>query len=114
MFLFFNFNKANKYFFMYRFNVSFLYKEYKRELSTIIYRNFSNSLITISDVIDFVHSTIGEKQSFVIDGQFAFINFTDEYPLKKRDEIIQLFFNKLKELNIYVVEEEDDECIFDL
>jgi hypothetical protein len=66
------------------------------------------------NIIDFVHSTIGEKQSFVIDGQFAFINFTDEYPLKKRDEIIQLFFNKLKELNIYVVEEEDDECIFDL
>jgi len=64
------------------------------------------------DITDFINSTIGQ-QRLIIDGKFTFINFTDEYPLKKRDEIIQLFFNKLKELNIYIVEEED-EYIFDL
>ena len=43
------------------------------------------------NITDFVNSTIGLQQSLFIDGQFAFINFTDEYPLKKRDESIQLF-----------------------
>lgn len=60
------------------------------------------------NIIEFINSTLGRQESLEIEGKYGFVNFTDPSPIKKRDDVLQLFFTKLKEMGIYVVEKDDE------
>jgi hypothetical protein len=65
------------------------------------------------DISEFINSTIGNMESFVLMDRVGYLHFTDPMPIKKRDDILQIFFNKLKEMGIYIVEETDDMIFYD-
>ena len=61
---------------------------------------------TDMNITDFINSTLGVQESLLIEGKYGFVNFIDPSPIKKRDDVLQLFFTKLKEMGIYTVEED--------
>ena len=69
------------------------------------------------NITDFINSTIGCMESIsefiklILKDKCGYLHFTDPMPIKKRDEILQIFFNKLKELGIYSVDTNDDEML---
>jgi len=57
------------------------------------------------DITKFIHNSIG-NHNVTIDDKYGYLQFPDDSPLKKKDEILQAFFTQLKELGIYTIDKQ--------